>query len=73
MPGIFKGKVVGAGKETYATFCGVCGYLAPNVFKGKRHYLRHTGEKPFKCPFCPFASARNENLTGHIQRVHFAV
>jgi hypothetical protein len=72
MPGIFKGRLIGH-EDVHAAFCGVCGYVAASVCRVRAHYLRHTGEKPFKCPFCRFASARNENLVAHIHRIHLAV
>ncbi|NWJ04469.1 ZN513 protein, partial [Nothoprocta ornata] len=34
-----------------------------------RHMKTHSGEKPFACPLCPYASAHLDNLKRH-QRVH---
>ena len=35
-----------------------------------RHVLKHTGEKPFKCPVCPHRSTRAFNLRIHLQKIH---
>ena len=31
---------------------------------------RHTGERPFVCPFCAYAFTQKGNLKTHIQRSH---
>ena len=38
-------------------------YVKANM---KKHILRHTGEKPFKCEFCAHASNQKSNLKLHM-------
>lgn len=51
-------------------FCPVC----PKGFRSKldmeRHMRTHTGEKPFKCPYCSHRSATKGNLKAHIRHIH---
>lgn len=35
--------------------------------------IKHTGEKPHACAFCPAAFSQKGNLQSHIQRVHSEV
>ena len=47
--------------------CQIC--ARPFKFSGdlKRHILRHTGEKPHKCPSCDYHCARQDNLKKHMR------
>ncbi|KAG0723707.1 Zinc finger protein 536 [Chionoecetes opilio] len=51
-------------------FCPLC----PKGFRSKldmeRHVRTHTGEKPFKCPYCPHRSATKGNLKSHLYHMH---
>lgn len=35
--------------------------------------VKHTGEKPHACAFCPAAFSQKGNLQSHVQRVHSEV
>ncbi|KAK8745635.1 hypothetical protein OTU49_000299 [Cherax quadricarinatus] len=47
-----------------------CDYVTHCESKLKMHYRRHTGEKPFICPYCSFKSAQKGNLNVHIKKYH---
>ncbi|XP_063595648.1 zinc finger protein 513-like [Penaeus indicus] len=53
--------------------CPVCGRFITGVNRKQnleRHMLTHSGERPFRCPYCPHGSNRVDNLKLHIRRVH---
>ncbi|RXG70520.1 hypothetical protein Avbf_00237 [Armadillidium vulgare] len=37
----------------------------------RRHFLIHTGEKPFQCSFCPYKSNQSGNVQLHMKSVHY--
>ncbi|ELU06730.1 hypothetical protein CAPTEDRAFT_130857, partial [Capitella teleta] len=43
-------------------------FMTPSLLK--RHYTAHTGEKPFKCPFCPHATTQKCHLKLHVRSLH---
>lgn len=47
-----------------------CGYVTDRESWLRQHFRKHTGEKPFVCPYCSFRSAQKGNLNVHIKRVH---
>ena len=51
--------------------------FCPKVFRKpselKRHEMIHTGEKPFVCTMCDYASNRKANLQSHVLRHHSSV
>lgn len=36
----------------------------------KRHYMTHTGERPFACNFCQYRACHKSNLLKHVKRQH---
>lgn len=50
--------------------CSICGYNAVSESKLSVHFRRHTGEKPFTCPYCEHRSAHRSNLNAHIRTRH---
>lgn len=58
------------GEEGGQLRCPVCGRASSRRDHLKRHMLIHTGEKPHKCPFCPFRSLLKWNVKSHMQRRH---
>jgi len=49
--------------------CPLCARAFTQTYKLKRHFLIHTGEKPFTCKFCKKGFTQKGNLNQHI-RVH---
>ncbi|CAL4122409.1 unnamed protein product [Meganyctiphanes norvegica] len=53
--------------------CHICGYRAKAPSHLQIHFRIHSGEKPFKCPYCTYSSAQSNNLKGHIKRQHLQI
>lgn len=47
--------------------CLICDYRNRNRQKIKRHFLCHTGVKPFKCSYCEYETNRKDSLTRHLR------
>lgn len=50
--------------------CPICMKEMRDKFYLRRHYMIHTGEKPFACSFCQYRGKRKEELHYHIIRKH---
>ncbi|XP_069191883.1 zinc finger and BTB domain-containing protein 41 isoform X2 [Procambarus clarkii] len=58
--------------KEWRCFFPECGYVTDRESWLRQHFRRHTGEKPFPCPYCSFRSAQKGNLNVHVKRVHCA-
>ncbi|CDQ72660.1 unnamed protein product [Oncorhynchus mykiss] len=47
--------------------CGLCGRSFPLLSSLSQHMRRHTGEKPYKCPYCEHRAAQKGSLKVHIR------
>lgn len=47
--------------------CGICGRSFPLLSSLSQHMRRHTGEKPYKCPYCEHRTAQKGSLKAHIR------
>ena len=50
--------------------CPLCLKRFKDKYKMKRHYVIHTGEKPYSCAVCGFKTNRSECLKSHIIARH---
>ncbi|GBP24312.1 Zinc finger protein 26 [Eumeta japonica] len=52
------------GEKEFA--CDLCGYMTHTLEVMQRHVLRHTSDKPFKCPQCPRSFIQQCQLRTHV-------
>nr|XP_033497818.1 zinc finger protein 770-like [Epinephelus lanceolatus] len=50
--------------------CHLCSKSFPSPSKLKRHYVIHTGQRPFLCTICGKAFSQSHHLKLHKQKVH---
>lgn len=50
--------------------CSLCGKSFQSPKDLRRHYLTHTGEKPYICPYCNHRAALKGNIKVHVLSVH---
>ncbi|XP_042238371.1 zinc finger protein 536-like isoform X5 [Homarus americanus] len=50
--------------------CPYCGKVLPYHSEYQRHLRKHTGERPFACPHCAYATTRKSHLKTHMQKLH---
>lgn len=54
-------------EESAGHACGVCGRSFPLLSSLSQHMRRHTGEKPYKCPYCEHRTAQKGRLKAHVR------
>ncbi|XP_018023144.1 protein tramtrack, beta isoform isoform X16 [Hyalella azteca] len=50
--------------------CEICGRHFDHKNNFRKHYMTHTGEKPFSCHLCAYTSVQKVNLTKHLMSRH---
>lgn len=54
----------------YKFVCYMCSYHTASGQHMEYHLRKHSGEKPFKCPFCRYCSTQNGTLQRHMRIRH---
>ena len=50
--------------------CPYCQKTMPHAAAMKQHIYTHTGEKPYKCNFCSYATNQPGTLNRHVNKLH---
>ena len=50
--------------------CPYCQKTMPHAAAMKQHIYTHTGEKPYKCTFCSYATNQPGTLNRHVNKLH---
>ena len=50
--------------------CPFCSRVMKSTSHMRVHIRAHTGEKPFACELCQFASAQKSDLKKHMRKMH---
>lgn len=53
--------------------CDLCDKVFPLKRDLERHMVKHTGLKPYPCPYCPFRTTRREHVSNHVKNKHLAL
>ncbi|XP_042238556.1 protein tramtrack, beta isoform-like isoform X3 [Homarus americanus] len=56
--------------KTKNRICDHCGKVFQFSNDLRKHIRTHTGEKPYKCPYCSYRATQKVHLRGHILRRH---
>lgn len=56
--------------DGYRRHCPICGKGFDQPYNLQRHIRTHTGERPYPCPFCPYAASERSHRKSHVARRH---